>query len=46
MMMNWLYLEEKIAIDTVIDSKKTQSGITSEQQDLLERVKTFFTEQK
>ena len=41
-----VYLEEKIAIDTVIDSKKTQSGITSEQQDLLERVKTFFTEQK
>lgn len=41
-----VYLEEKIAIDTVIDSKKTQSGITSEQQELLERVKTFFTEQK
>lgn len=41
-----VYQEEKIAIDTVIDSKKTQSGITSEQQDLLERVKTFFTEQK
>ncbi len=34
--------EEKLAIDAVIDSKKEQSGLTLEQQSVLENLKYFF----